>query len=323
MGNKSVEITEIFTKLEISAKKLNEIKPSELREYLDTINAELAIFCDSVENSTSQDLQFMRLQLVNANNETTKQYNSFVEKLTSTALRDEKNKMFSAMIYACRSLMETIKYIDDNVETLFNDKNITLYNTRVSQVGIIGIMHYAAITAMFVNYLFSNINACVVKGLTIYPYRTVYITKNSDVVSTVVNDVYRRTGIFSYLNGIGELKKRNLDEFILTDDGKSNADNLPYDSIPIPIKSTFIAGLFGLNIFRWIGETWNLFRHSKFIKMQAEREWMSSHVDVLKMTAARVDPDSAEYQKKIAIIKKYDEMIARLDAKLGKYFKED
>lgn len=309
--------------IEKMAKKFNTIKPADFKEYVDTTRRELLIFCDSVESMTSTDRASIREQLLNSKSKVNQQYEDFVNHLRDTALRDEKKNMFSALTACSRALAGSLDYIIDNTETLFNDKAINLYNTRVSQVGIMGVIHYATVTAKFATFMMANVTAAIVKDITLYPYRTVYVDKNMETVSSVVNDVYKKTGYFAFLNGIGELKKRNLDAFILDDDGKSNSENVPYDSLPLPMKNTFIAGLFGLNIFRWIGETWNSVRHAKYMKLQQEREWMVTHVNLMKMVAARMDPNSEEYRKKIAIIEKYNEMIAKLDQKLNDYFKED
>jgi len=309
--------------VEKMAKKMNAIKPSELKEYIDSVIKELALFCDCVETMTSTDRSFVRTKLMESKTKINKQYEAFVTELDGNAMRDEKNNMFSSFTYASRALIETLNYIIDNVDTLFNDKAITLYNTRISQVGVIGLIQQAAIVGMFNNYMLTNVTAVAVPGITIYPYREVYIEKNNDKVVTIVNDIYSRSGSFMFLNGIGELKKRNLDMFILDEDGKSNDKDLPYDSIPTGMKNTFVAGIFGLNIFRWLGETWASFRHQKYTKLQAEREWLATHTALLKMAAGNVDQDSEEYRRNVAIINKYNEMIAKIDQQLAKYFTED
>ncbi len=316
-------IKQQMTEIEQQAKKFNNIKPAEFREYIDTVSRELAIFCDGIETMTTEDRTFVRNKLIESKSNVYRQYNDYVSVLTGNAMRDEKNSMFASMTYASHTLMETCAYISDNVEELFNDKNINLYNTRISQVGILGVLRNANICATYFNYMLVEITAATVKGITSYPYRSDYITKNQDTVINNINNIYGKTGSFSFLADIKEMKKQNLDMFVLDSDGKSNAEDIPYDSLPVNMKSNFIAGMFGLNFFRWMGETWASFRHHKFTKMQAEREWIATHVNLLKMASSRMDPDSKEYQRNVAIIEKYNKMIAKLDKKLATYFTED
>lgn len=316
-------IKQRMTEVERQAKKFNNIKPAEFREYIDTLSRELSIFCDGVETMTTDDRNYVRTRLIESKSMVYQHYNNYVSELSGNAMRDEKNSMFASMTYSAHALMETCAYISDNVEDLFNDKVINLYNTRISQVGILGVLRNANICASYFNYMLVEVTAATVKGLTSYPYRLEYIVKNQAATINNVNNIYGKSGSFSFLADIKEMKKRNLDMFVLDSDGKSNAADLPYDSLPIDVKSNFISGLFGLNFFRWLGETWASVRHHQFTKMQAEREWVSTHVNLLKMASAKMDPDSKEYQRNIAIIEKYNKMIAKLDKKLATYFTED
>ena len=57
--------------------------------------------------------------------------------------------------------------------------------------------------------------------------------------------------------------------------------------------------------------------------MVKEKEWMESHVALLKLQLQNVDPNSDEYRKQVKIIAAYDEMIAGLDQKIDAYLNEE
>jgi hypothetical protein len=83
------------------------------------------------------------------------------------------------------------------------------------------------------------------------------------------------------------------------------------------------AGFMNLNIFRWIGEAWNLYRDNHYKSIEERRNWMATHVQMLRLKLQGMSESDPEYRKLQKIINNYDNMVAAADEKIKKYREED
>jgi hypothetical protein len=87
--------------------------------------------------------------------------------------------------------------------------------------------------------------------------------------------------------------------------------------------SYIVHGLYALNIFLWIGESIEDYKHSRYLKNQNLKQWMESHVANLRLELANIDPDSKEAVRLQKIIQAYDAKIAEYDRKINEYLESD
>lgn len=255
-------------------------------------------------------------------------YNNYKNRLLGKAKSDEEKSIFTSLLKTITAHINVLEVIEDHGETLFDSKILTFQNTNVSQVIVMGVVYDAEMLAMYANCLINAIVIDLVPALTYSPkYRVRYMERHFQEAVNVTNDVYSNKPRFRN-NGKGiidivikDLKKNNVDVNIVGDDNKNNLKMIKVGKISNGANQNFIGGLFGLNIFRYIGEVWNNYKHSKYLKQKNEKEWMETQIALLALELDESD-DEIRKAKLAKIIENYQAQLAKLDRKIQEYLED-
>lgn len=251
-------------------------------------------------------------------------YRQFLGRIGNEAQKDERNGVFSSILNAIKKYQLVLNEIEKNINSLFENKVISLYNTKLSHVAIIGVIKNAGTLCDFAWFLFNGV--CFDIGLGIERparYRFSFLNTYKDQMGACVNDLYAGVGDGAIFNEIVQLRRNNKDILLVNEEEKVNDSMISTAGLNQSLSSSIIAGLMDLNIFRWIGEAWNLYRDSHYRGLEEKKDWMKTHVQLLRFKLQGMSEDDREYQKYQKIINNYDNMVAAADEKIKQYRKED
>lgn len=248
-------------------------------------------------------------------------YNKYVGKLRGKAKETELNGVFNSFITTASKFTEILTNIDKDLDDLFGSDKISIGNTKMSHVVIIGAIEESLTFADFCLYLFNGIVSDVTDELeAVPPYRTKFIEDNLSIVASIVNRIFTKTGADAYKACIANMKKENTNLLLLNEDNKSNTQFLKANSFNIGSKNLLTSGFINKNIFRWFGELLANRTHAKYQRMEREKEWMEAQVAVLKLDLDDTNPDDKQYRKMIKVIEAYDDLISKSDKKINSYY---
>ena len=251
-------------------------------------------------------------------------YYLYLSRLSGQAQRDERKTPFSSLITAAKNYQTVLDEIDKNIYKMFENKVISLYNTKLSHVAIVGVIKNACDLCDFSWYLFNGI--CYDIGMGIEKpakYRFSYMNTMKEKMSALVSDMYAGVGDGAIFNEVLRLRRENKDMLLVNDQNEVNSGMISTANLTKGLCGSITAGLMNLNIFRWIGEAWNSYRDSYYRGLEEKRDWMQTHVQMLRLKLQGMDQNDREYQKLQKIINNYDDMVAAADEKIKKYREED
>lgn len=249
-------------------------------------------------------------------------------KLAGILGKDDNQIFFSSLLKVMLYVKNILINLITNLNLIIPEASITVKTAKVSFGRILSFIDKAE---CFTNYTVYLLNAITFELAThngtaelepVKPYVYQYLNINFDCIATFSKDLLT-TGPQNQLNDIKQLIS-SLDDTKLVTSENTPVNVQFFDSAQnrlIGVKRLF--GGFSLNPFRWIGEYWMLLKHSKYSKNVKERESIQSHIDLLKLEADGMDPNSPEYLKQIKIINAYNDIIAGLDKKISDYEQED
>ena len=250
-------------------------------------------------------------------------YQMYTNRLSGQASRDERNSAFSSLLKTAQNYRAVIDDLDKSIDKLFENKVISLYNTKLSHVAVIGVIQNASNLCDFAWFLFNGV--CYDIGMGIdkpAKYRFSYMNTIKERMSGLVNDMYAGVGDGAIFNEIMKLRKDNKDMLLVNDQEEANSGMISTAQLNRGLTGSITAGLMNLNVFRWIGEAWNNYRDSHYRGMEEKRDWMQTHVQLLRLKLQGMDPNDREYQKLQKICENYDNMVAEADEKIKKYREE-
>lgn len=241
--------------------------------------------------------------------------------------KNDLKSAFDSFTYITKHYIGALSTIERNTANTFKEKAITIYNSKLSQIAIVGLIEEAETFVDFTVYLIDNISyeICENNGVKELPmpkkYRIQKIEKYlQDYIQICKNRMASNAAVIT-----SEIDKvaKNLDVNLIDENNAPNTGFIQSEKYSPVVRNFMQTGARRFVIFRWLGEQWNIIKHSRYLKAKKEKEWMESHVALLKLQLQNVDPDSPEYRKQVKIIAAYDEMIAGIDQKIDAYLKED
>ncbi len=265
----------------------------------------------------------------NKNMKSVKSYTGFMNSLKGTANKDANTDIFKVLETTIDGYINVMNQIETNFDSLFDGQVLTLQNTKVSQVVIFGIMRDSDILTNYVSCILNAIVTDMTNGMLspVPKYRFAYLSKFSSDISRMVSDVYMDAPVFKK-GGKGlvdivikDLKKNNMDINIMTSNNGNTLEMTGTDKMNGSAKQSFIGGLFGIDIFKSIGETWNAFRHKSYLKRKSEKEWMESQVALLALELEETT-DEIRKAKLAKIIENYNQQLSKLDRQIQEYLGE-
>ena len=244
-------------------------------------------------------------------------YNAVCAGLNSASKRAMEQKFLGAFADTLTGLAVILNSVCDNINVLFADKQITVYNTKISQVAIFGMIDNARIFSQYVfDYIalfMSDRNADLLKPA---KYTLSNLDSNLGTVIEVINRTIGGNLSKSFVNAIKKYKASGVDVTVVNG-GTSSAQ---FARVNSEVTDNDIqSGARGLRIFKLIGDWLVNISDTKRRKLMAERDVLDARVQLLQLELNGVDPDSPEYKRWVTIIKNYQALLDRLNAKLAKY----
>lgn len=218
-----------------------------------------------------------------------------------------------------------LESLDRTTNVMFKDKQINVFNSKLSHVAVFGVLGEAELFVNFATYLFDNITyeLCANNGVRELPmpkkYRISYVQQNQvNFINLLKNRL--QNGANVVISEIDKAGRSASDVNLIGEDNEVNLGFVQASGYTPMMRNLLTIGARSfMNPFRAIGELWNLIKNSKYNKAKKEKEWMEAHVALLKLQLQGVDPNSDEYRKQVQIIEAYNEMIAELDQKIDQY----
>lgn len=243
--------------------------------------------------------------------------------LTQEARRLEFQKHLSSIIVANRTFLRIMEDINEKIDQIIEEDKITVFDVKISALSLLGLLE--------MSYFYSNYSSCLFTTLvkiinesedTIPKYRLEFLKTNVNVFSDITNMICNKSGKFEFLKYIDIVRKKGIDYKVYSSNGIS-LDNIAKaaDYPTVILKSiSFIPRFF--NIFEMIGNAWIDFKHQRYLKRKEIKEWMESHVALLKLELANKDVNDPEYIKLQKIIENYERRITLYDKKINEYLGE-
>jgi hypothetical protein len=283
--------------------------------YLSNVNSFLSIIN---QGEVGPKLKAYLDQNARSNLESIKIYNQINGQLMSAAKKSMESKFLGAFQDTLSGLYLVLNQTIDNIDQLFADKNITIYNTKISHVAVYGMLQSARVFAQFVTdyiALFMSDRSETLFKPAKYTLDSLkaHVTEVTDTINRTLGGQLDK----SFVQAIKKYHASGADIGVVNTDSKSTVQ---FAKINNEVTDGDIkAGAKGLAIFRIIGDWFVSLADAKRRKLIAERDQLDARAQLLQLELNGVAQDSPEYKKYATIIKNYQALIDRLNAKIAKY----
>lgn len=300
------------------------IEKETIRQQIDTVISSLEVVVNTLQSLSDSE----KIKLKNKMDSLQPKriyvgpsvYYGYVGKLNGAAYRVEKNLLFDSVLDSTKTFIKVLKKLDINLNKIVDTNSISIYNSKVSTMAVLGLINDGEILANWSLFLFDAIAGAVsISTFKPIKYREIYLLAHEETIVKIVNISvgFKQEEVF--FNLLAELEKSGQDVYVVNSNGDSNLALIEPTLVKLATKGMFGEIFTNLNIFRILGESWNLMQHTKFLRLQREKEWMEAHVALLKLQLNDVDEDSPEYTNLTKIIDSYSNQIAKADQKLNQY----
>ena len=269
--------------------KLNSLRKDQVREIISMEKDMLKSLSVALGSYDKTSMEFLTRKYYAAAKPATKDSIDYIipgmrRKLNAKARSLEEAKTFGAAEKAVNTYMTILSDIEKNLDTLFEKEEITLYESKLSNLMILGMLRGADIVVNYTSYLY-----------------------------TYFSDTNYR-----YLQDIDSVKRKNAD-LILYANNNSFFNVLNIRAFDLNHMFHLKYGVFGFNFFTFILSLFNDWRHTQYQKKKDLKEWLEFHNARLKQELRDTDPNSPEYARLTKVINAYDMKITDLDKKIRDY----
>jgi hypothetical protein len=259
------------------------------------------------KNSTNQTLSSMKI------------YNQIYAGLTSAGQKAMKERFLGAFVDTLAGLTAILNETVNNIDALYTEKVITIYNTKVSQVAVIGMIHSARVFSTFVtnfiDQMMSDRSASLFKPAA---YVTEELRNDLPTVIALINRVIGGQLSKSFVKAIIKYRASGVDTSIVNQDNKVTVQFARINNDVT--ESDIMAGSKGLiGLSKWIGDLFVDVADIRLRLLRSQREQIQARVQLLQLELDGSDENSAEYKHQVEVIKNYQRLIDRLNQKLAKY----
>ncbi len=258
----------------------------------------------------------------NNKNDISKYVKSFPVQLRGRAAAREKDHPFSGHVVCTKFFIKLLEEVDKHIDELFPNDSITLFECRISNVMLFGILREIDIFCRCSTIHWTHVvDSCTVGTLVPLGYQYEYFTKHFPKYINIVSDVHDKENSYSFMKDVTDLKQKNSD-MVLYANQQSFLNFLNPNNLSKTAMQHLEYGVWGFNFFTWLVSLWDDYRHVKYLEKKDFKAWLESRVALLRLELANTDPNSAEYLRLVKIIQAYDAKIADYDRKLSKYENE-
>lgn len=248
-------------------------------------------------------------------------YQAIYKEMQFASKKAMDERFMGAIVDTLAAYAVVLDEVSKNIDNIFQNKSINLFNTKVSHAVVFGMIADAEIFCKFVDWFNTLMMSEMIPALPgILPYQLKYLEAAVKVVPALINRVVNGRFNSTFVAGIMNYKNGGSDVLVVNGDNQSNAK---FAKIAGNVTDSDIeSGARGISLFKKIGDWWVTLKDEKMRRLRAERDLVQARVQLLKLDLDGMDPESPEYKKQVKIIENYTALIARLDQKLDKYYNQ-
>jgi hypothetical protein len=246
-------------------------------------------------------------------------YRTYLATLTNLHARAEERDLFLGSFYnAYLRFKRDHQLIRSNFASLMDGAGyqVKLAEAKATQAIVIGYLEQVALVTEWVSYFIGNIQAPTAGGIAPMPpppYQLAFIKENLVPVAMFISVVTARANSATIMTEVEQIRKNGGDVY-LTSGGQTIAD-YGNERDYAPVSQIAMRGFFR-SLPVMIGDWLATREHEKRERNTAMRDWMLTKVAVLSADLSRVDPNSAEYKRQVAVIDAYTKRISAMDEEL-------
>ena len=269
---------------------------------------------------SSQEMNSWMLKVTQALNDTPGKsrdvYDRYCKGLSSAASSLERKCFLSSLKVINVDIIPVLNEILKNIDSFMENDKVELYETKMSQLAILGICRDSTRIATFTQYLYTYLIRVTSDTHDDIPrYREEYMLDNVDRVSKIVSNFCDRKGYYNFNQDMTKIKRQNAD-LILGANGKFSFNQYigsVRNFYTADILDSIMSALSCLNLYDHVMNFIDDYKLERNNRNKETKEWLETHVAVLRMELAEKDKSSKEYAKLENIIKAYDAKITEYD----------
>ena len=269
---------------------------------------------------STQEMNSWMLKVTQALNSTTSKsrdvYDRYNKGLSSSASALERKCFLSSLKVINKDIIPVLNGILNNIDSFIENDKVELYETKMSQLAILGICRDSTCIATFTQYLYTYLIRVTSNTYDDIPrYREEYMLDNVDKVSKIVSNFCDRKGYYNFNQDMTKIKRQNAD-LILGANGKFSFNQYigsVRNFYTADILDSILSALSCLNLYDHVMNFIDDYKLERDNRNKETKEWLETHVAVLRMELEEKDKSSKEYAKLENIIKAYDAKITEYD----------
>lgn len=269
---------------------------------------------------STQEMNSWMLKVTQALNATTSKsrdvYDRYNKGLSSSASALERKCFLSSLKVINKDIIPVLNGILNNIDSFIENDKVELYETKMSQLAILGICRDSTCIATFTQYLYTYLIRVTSNTYDDIPrYREEYMLDNVDKVSKIVSNFCDRKGYYNFNQDMTKIKRQNAD-LILGANGKFSFNQYigsVRNFYTADILDSILSALSCLNLYDHVMNFIDDYKLERDNRNKETKEWLETHVAVLRMELEEKDKSSKEYAKLENIIKAYDAKITEYD----------
>lgn len=269
---------------------------------------------------SAQEMNSWMLKVTQALNNTPSKsrdvYDRYNKGLSSSASALERKCFLSSLKVINSDIIPVLNEILKNIDSFMENDKVELYETKMSQLAVLGICRDSTRVATFTQYLYTYLIRVTSNTQDDIPrYREEYMLDNVDKVSKIVSNFCDRKGYYNFNQDMTRIKRQNAD-LILGANGKFSFNQYigsVRNFYTADILDSIMSALSCLNLYDHVMNFIDDYKLERNNRNKETKEWLETHVAVLRMELAEKDKSSKEYAKLENIIKAYDAKITEYD----------
>lgn len=295
----------------------------DLNTYLEFLISSHSTISNVLESFTSKYQIAMALKM--KDKAFVKQYNlsgyiDYKKRLVGAAAKKEAAGFISSLEYANKEYQSVLESIQDNLDKYFTNDKINLFNTRISHVVLIGVMYQSELLTKYIKYMLSYISLTLSGNSSDLPkYREVFMYTNVSAIAKIVNSIYKGAGAKDYKGMLKNIKVNAADFNLLSESNVIQVNKADHLKLSDDSRRVMTMGIFGLTVFRSLGESVNIMSKWLHTERVIEQEWLKAHTTLLMYKLNDMDEEDPEYIKLSRIVMRYEATINKQQRKIDKY----
>lgn len=275
---------------------------------------------DALNVMSAQEMNNWMLKVTEALNNTPGKsrdvYDRYMKGLSSSASALERKCFLGSLKTINKDIVPILEEILKNIDSFMENDKVELYETRMSQLAVLGICRDSTRVATFTQYLYTYLIRVTNDTYGDIPrYREEYMLDNVDKVSKIVSNFVDRKGYYNFNQDMVKIKRQNAD-LILGANGKFSFNQYigsVRNFYTADILDAILSALSCLNLYDHVMNFIDDYKLERNQRNKETKAWLETHVAMLRMELAEKDKSSKEYARLENIIKAYDAKITEYD----------